>query len=601
MVLPRSARNVQSIYLAVLVKGEVSLKDGLYTLKEIMLYSKDYRRELLSVLILNPAQYLASTIISAIGFKVLIGGMIDYEFYSVLSGAIIILLALLSSSIFRGLAQFYTAKATVGISHNLRINMLYHLLKVNSVHDEQEHSGQMLMRNDQDTENTAKVLSEYVISIITPIVVSTICLGIVFFTSWQIGIVLILSVILVFTLHMHFAPLYRRAGSMIQESLAVVTGHFSDSLFGAFIIRAFCAQGPMIERIRQSINQLYEDHMEETKLRTKHGALVNILSYSSATIPFVLGSILVARDYMEISNIIFITQLSSNLLWFADGLAQGIADIQKGLSSTERVLEVMDITDENKAYGKLDFIKNTNQCDITLNNVSVRYSERTALDKVNLQLKENHMYAFVGQSGSGKSTLLKVLQQLVPYEGEVLLGGVDAYEFSLKSLRQGMAYVGQEISLFNKSIYDNILYGRSDATEDEIMAVAQSAYVHEFANDLPDKYDTIVGERDMRLSGGQCQRIAIARGLLKNAPIFLFDEVTSALDSQSEDMILKVIESLRGRHTVLISTHKLSTIINVDRIFVLKEGMIVEEGTHDELVTAKGEYQFLINSGILQE
>jgi len=240
---------------------------------------------------------------------------------------------------------------------------------------------------------------------------------------------------------------------------------------------------------------------------------------------------------------------------------------------------------------------------IRFENVSFSYdSRREILHDLSFEVPPGHKVAVVGASGAGKSTLARLLFRFYDVSGgRIVVDGRDIREVSQKSLRRAIGIVPQDTVLFNDSIYYNIAYGRPEATREEVVAAARAAHIHNFVESLPDKYDSIVGERGLKLSGGEKQRVAIARTLLKHPPILVFDEATSALDSRTEKAIQAELEEIAARHTTLVIAHRLSTIMDADEIVVLDRGRIVERGTHEQLLVRAGTYAQLWIMQLQQE
>lgn len=237
-------------------------------------------------------------------------------------------------------------------------------------------------------------------------------------------------------------------------------------------------------------------------------------------------------------------------------------------------------------------ILNVQQANISIQNISFLYGgTQKVFDGLNLNINAGEKIGLIGTSGAGKSSLIKLLLRFYDVQsGQICIDGQNIVDVDLDSLRHNIAIIPQDISLFNHSILDNIRYGRFEATDAEVIAAAKQAYAHDFIEDLPEGYQTIVGERGVRLSGGQRQRIAIARAILKNAPILVLDEATSALDSESERLIQKSLESVMGGKTVIAVAHRLSTINHLDRLIVIDNGKIIEEGNHVDLIAQNGVY-----------
>lgn len=271
------------------------------------------------------------------------------------------------------------------------------------------------------------------------------------------------------------------------------------------------------------------------------------------------------------------------------------SSIQVGLGAAERIFEV--INHEPTIIDAADAKElTTREGDVVLRDVNFSYTanDEKILSKLNVTAKSGQTIALVGPSGAGKSTILNLIPRFYDVQaGEVLIHGQNIKELSLKSLRSKLGLVSQETGLFNDTIKNNILYGKPDATDEEVFEAAKSASAHDFILDLPEGYDTVVGELGIKLSGGQRQRISIARAMLKNAPVLLLDEATSALDTESERNVQAALEHLMEGRTTIVIAHRLSTIVNADKIYVLEKGSVVEEGSHSELLKLNGLYSKL--------
>ncbi len=267
--------------------------------------------------------------------------------------------------------------------------------------------------------------------------------------------------------------------------------------------------------------------------------------------------------------------------------------VQDGVAAAKRIFEVLDTESEIKnrpgaVQASPDFR------DIEFRNVSFRYDDALVLKDIALSVRAGETVAIVGKSGGGKTTLVNLIPRFFDVsEGTVLIGGKDIREVTQESLRSLIAMVTQQTILFNDTVKNNIAYGNTAKSFDDVIRAAKSAYADDFIRALPEGYDTIIGEAGVKLSGGQRQRIAIARALLKDAPVLILDEATSSLDTQSEREVQKALDRLMAGRTSFVIAHRLSTIMNADRIIVLKGGRIVEQGRHDELLARGGEYKNL--------
>ena len=378
-----------------------------------------------------------------------------------------------------------------------------------------------------------------------------------------------------------------------QVSMGNMTMLLQETIQGNRVVKAFGMEAYEKHRFGEENERLFRLFMKGTAIRAFTNPMMEVLAaFGIAGVVWYGGYSVIVGGRTQGAFLAFLTALF--LLYDPfKGLARTNTTIQQAMGAAERVMELLDTaTDVADRPGarRLDGIRHG----VRFEDVSFRYDQEWVLRRIDLEIRRGEVVALVGMSGGGKSTLADLILRFydVP-EGRITVDGVDVREYTLASVRAQMAIVTQHTFLFNDTVRNNIAYGDIAQDMDAITAAAKAANAHGFIMELPDGYDTVIGELGVKLSGGQRQRLAIARALLKNAPILVLDEATSALDNESERLVQSALDRLMENRTTLVIAHRLSTIRRADRIVVIVRGRIVEQGTHDELLALNAEYRKL--------
>ena len=388
----------------------------------------------------------------------------------------------------------------------------------------------------------------------------------------------------------------RRRSARSQAQLAGMTSMIAETIGSMRIVKAFATKGFEINRFAKETQKYYKLMLRRDRLRFVSSPVSETFGATIAALLLWVG----ARDVLVIESISSEDFLRFILLLFSlfqplKNLTNVVNELQNGLASADRVFTIMDIESDIQdvdSATEVNDLKNS----LSFDNVSFSYGDEKdkVLSNINFQINKGEILALVGPSGAGKSTLVDLIPRFYDtLGGSIKIDGKDIKKLKINSLRSLMGIVTQETFLFDDSVRANIAYGLENISDDKIKDAAIAANAHEFIKELPDGYNTIIGERGVSLSGGQKQRIAIARAIVKNPPILILDEATSSLDSESEKHVQSAIENLMNERTVFVIAHRLSTVHNANKILVLENGKIVQEGKHDELVNIDGLYKQL--------
>lgn len=481
------------------------------------------------------------------------------------------------------------------IISGIRINVFDHMVKLPIGYFENTHSGDSVSRITNDIGVIENALNVNIRSIVSLIITGVFSSLMMLYIDWRLASVLILMGLISTFVNVKFAGTVRNLSNIIQKNAGVLTERFIDMLSGFVIIKMF----NIYEIVFNKYKEVNDKTAKMSAARSVRYGLQDSTNFILIWIcnggTFIIGSYMIINGQCSLGSVLVMILLLSNVTNLFRQLGNFVSQLQPSLAGAFRVFELLDIKPEPDRYGDNVSSKERGFTGV-INGVFSYVEGERVIDNLTLTVEKGSMAAIVGLSGSGKSTIIKMLLGFYPLDsGSVIVDGKDIGEYTLTQLREIMAYIPQDVCLFEGTIEENIRYGRIDALHDEVIEAAKAANAHEFIMEQPEGYGTMVGERGTRLSGGQKQRIAIARAIIKDAPILLLDEATSALDSESEQLVQDALNRLmRGRTTITVA-HRLSTIKNADLIYVIDNGKIVEQGRHEELLLSGGLYNRLFN------
>lgn len=507
----------------------------------------------------------------------------------------------------KGISLYYAKSTMIYVGEEikklLQFDMISSLIKADTKLIDKKHSGKFISNLTYDVSHITNMLSDAVLAIFKDTLTLIGLLSVMFIQNWKLSLIAIIMI-----------PLASIASKTLGKRLGKVTTEAQEKsgFLNTYLIELF--KNHKLMKIFQ--NEKYEinrsdKHLENLKnknakirivyvrvspiMESLTGVMIAILIFYSGT--------LVIKGEIDINN--FFSFLAAMMLAYQPvrSLATINMAINEGVSAAKRILPIIDQVNEIRDYeNSKDLI--LHHGDIKFKNVNFSYnkSEGRVLENIDLEFKGSKMSALVGHSGSGKSTILNLIPRFYNLDsGDILIDSQPIDKISLFSLRKNISLVSQDTTLFDDTIRNNISYAKSDATNEEILQAAKLSYCDEFIEDLPNKYDTVIGENGIRLSGGQKQRISIARAILKKSKIILLDEATSSLDSETEEKIQNAINSLTKNKTTIVIAHRLSTILNSDRIFVIENGKLISSGKHVDLLITCPQYQSYYEKQIKKE
>lgn len=470
------------------------------------------------------------------------------------------------------------------IMARLRLRVMTHLFHLPMSYFEGHHTADSIQKLCFNVEDIKTSLANRHSRVISPIIMGVSAIVIILMLDPVIGLMVLALSIISVRINMVLSKPLRSMAVRIQKLLAVCTESLTDILAGIDIIKMFPGARTMVTKYSDANADVTAQTMKRLRRMSDVQAVEWSFGFLCNIVILLIGVFMSFAGLVDFGTVVAILSLQDMVSYFLKNIGSAWGSLIDSFVLADRVFEILDQPVAPERYGK-DSLETgassfKDDYDIAMSEVVFSYNDsEKVLNGVDITVARGKTAALVGESGAGKSTIVKLLLGFYPLKvGTIRILGKQLSDYTLNELRKNFAYVPQDAYLFTTSIKENIRYGRLDASDEEIIAAAKSAYAHEFIMSFPNGYDTMVGERGESLSGGQRQRIAIARAFIRNAPILLLDEATSALDSESEQLVQKGLETLMGEHTTLVVAHRPSTIEKADMVYVIGNGKAWEKG-----------------------
>lgn len=580
-------------------------------LARLLRYARGYRRQIIAAAtcsVINKLFDIAPEILIGVAIDVVVNKEASFvaglgfetaqEQITIL--AILTFFIWAGESLFEYLFQILWRNLAQRLQSDLRQDAYEHAQRLDMSFFEARSSGQLVATMNDDVNQLERFLDGGANAMIQ-VVVTVIAVGAVFFVlSPLIALLAFTPIPLIIWGAFYFQ---RKAGPLyadVREKVGDLSSRLANNLGGIATIKSFTAETREARRLKESSEAYVEANRRAIRISSAFIPIIRMAILAGFLATFTVGGMMALSGDLNVGAYGVLVFLTQRLLWPLTGLAEVIDLFERAMASTRRILDLLsEPVHVRDAAGKA--LSEPVQGEVTLNKVSFHYpSSGAGICDIDLHVPAGNTLALVGATGSGKSTLIKLLLRFYdPSHGDIRIDGQPIQGISLKSLRKAIGLVSQDVYLFEGSIRDNLTYGKPDASDSEIIDAAKTAEAWSFIEALPDGLDTPVGERGIRLSGGQRQRLSLARALLKNPPILVLDEATSAVDNETEAAIQRSLKRIGHNRTVIMIAHRLSTIVDADTIAVVDAGTVVESGTHQQLLDHDGAYaaQWRVQTG----
>ncbi|MBD1928116.1 ABC transporter ATP-binding protein [Trichocoleus sp. FACHB-90] len=537
-----------------------------------------------------------TSLIAKFGIKDVFGQLVVITFLSFIIWGLESIFEYAYALLWRNLAQ--------NIQHDLRLDAYSHIQELELAYFEERSTGGLMSILSDDINQLERFLDAGANDLIQVATTVVIIGGAFFILAPSVAWMAMLPIPFILWGSIAFQHRLAPRYADVREKVSLLNSRLSNNLSGITTIKSFVTEKYETNRIAEESEAYRQSNRKAIALSSAFVPLIRIIILIGFTATLLIGGMDAANGRLSVGTYSVLVFLTQRLLWPLTRLGETLDQYQRAMASTNRVMNLLD-TPIAIHSGHISLPVASVRGEVELQNVTFAYNGRNPVIKnLSLHIPAGKTIAIVGSTGSGKSTLVKLLLRLYEIKsGNITLDGIELRDLNFRDLRSCIGLVSQDVFLFHGTVAENIAYGSPDATEAEVIEAAKIAEAHDFIMQLPESYDTIVGERGQKLSGGQRQRIAIARAVLKNPPILILDEATSAVDNETEAAIQRSLERITANRTTIAIAHRLSTVRNADCIYVMEHGKLVEHGRHEQLLAKPGIYASLwkVQTGIKSE